>query len=900
MTREKVAFIGREKELDDIDALIDDAGQRHVLFIKGAGGVGKTRLLQEIRDRSLGRQDIEMTVTDVLTFDDRNLRLPENLRYRIAEELGQGTFEPYCRHLIDLQRSVGPSLSREQLEQKRQEALRAFNACLRETLNQRRGVILLDTTDALEEGDRAWEYIATDLAQQPCNMLLILAGRDADKLYDRLEPILGEDAAHLIELAPLGEEDSIEYLEARQSQLHCTIDPAIAKKIIFLARGRPILIDLAVDWLAHELPLAWIEEESLEELRALPAEELEARRDEFQRNLVRRVLNLRTPVDRLLLALTHAYPANVPLVARLLGMSEEEAANVSQEAESYISVKQLPGEWITLHDEIRRLLEEVEKEVDPEGRRKRTDNARAAGYFKARVEQLRERLRILEEQEAEKEQPQEADALTMRRTEVEQEYWLAASQWLHHTLRVSPDEGMAIFTHLFEEATDAYRFAVRDVFIRQVGFVRQQLTFQQQYELDIRRVKDMLDSGEYQDGKSLLLKMLDRAEDLTPSQRVDAYIQFGNLEIRLGDFRSGLDHFTRAVAISRAHGLKRDLMFALNALGWGQRLIGRFETAIDHYKEALELAIILDDRKRQAWILNNLAFATARLGQHQTALNLCHQALGLWKEVNFERGLGAVHEVYGEVYVLSSDFGQALDHYQSALDIFEPSNDYEWLSRVYAGCGLALRLKRNLDEAQGFLEKALDLGIEKDRTMILHRLAHIYLERGMLDEAERLYTKSYNLSREAADADLELNNLSDLAGIALRKGEYDRVPEFAASLETYRKYWPDVRFSRAEGTLLKTLGDLALCADPDDLDTAWGYYERAFPLLAEHGELQPYSAQVQFDNLNNLLQERQIPRDTVQELGRRLRELWREKGLDRSHPDALLFVLRWREGETDA
>ncbi|MFL7791549.1 MAG: tetratricopeptide repeat protein [Anaerolineae bacterium] len=899
MTQEKVAFIGRENELKRIDTLVDAAGQRRVLFVQGEGGVGKTRLLQEIRDRCLARQDMGLAVTEVLAFDDRNLHLPENLRYRIAEELGQDTFAPYCRHLIDLQRSVGPSLRREQLEQKRQEALHAFNACLQETLDQRRGIILLDTTDALEEGGSAWEYIATNLALQPCNMLLILAGRDTKKLYDRLSPVLKQDA-HLIKLLPLSEEDSIKYLEARQNQLHCTIDPTIAKKIVFLARGRPILIDLAVDWLAHELPLSWIEEKSLEALQALPPEEMEKRREEFQHNLVRRVLNLRTPVDRLLLALTHAYPANAPLTARLLEMSEEEAAALLREAKSYISVKQLPSDWVTLHDEIRRLLEEVEKEVDPEGRRKRADNARAAEHFEARVKQLRENLQALAEQEAEKEQPQEVDRLDMQRTEIEQEYWLAASQWLHHTLRVSPGEGMEIFTQLFEEATNAYRFAVRDGFIHQVDFVRQQLTPQQQYELDIRRTKDMLDSGNYQDSKTLLLKMLDQAANLTPSQQVDMYIQLGNLEIRLGDFRSGLDNFTRAVAISREHSLKRDLMFALNALGWGQRLIGRFETAIDHYKEALELAIVLDDAKREAWILNNMAFATARLGQHQTALNLCDQALNLWREVDFVRGLGAVHEVYGEVYVLSSDFDHALDHYKAALDIFEPVNDYEWLSRVYAGCGLALRLKGDLDNAYDFLKRALDVGIEKDRTMILHRLGHIYLARDMLDEAERLYTQSYNLSREAADADLELNNLSDLAEIALRKGEYDRVKEFTESLKTYQEYWPDVRFSRAEGTLLKTLGDLALCAHPDNIDAAWSYYERAFPLLAEHGELRPYSAQVQFGKLNALLQEKQIPLDTVQELGRRLRDLWREKGLDNSHPDALYFVLRWREGEYDA
>ena len=127
MTREKVAFIGRESEIEQVETLIDTRGQRRVLFIQGEGGVGKTRLLQEIRERCLKGREAPVQVTEVLTFDDRNLRLPENLRYRLAEELGLETFEPYCRCLVDLQKAVEPGLSRKQLEQKVMFKKRAVN-----------------------------------------------------------------------------------------------------------------------------------------------------------------------------------------------------------------------------------------------------------------------------------------------------------------------------------------------------------------------------------------------------------------------------------------------------------------------------------------------------------------------------------------------------------------------------------------------------------------------------------------------------------------------------------------------------------------------------------------------------------------------------------------------------
>jgi tetratricopeptide (TPR) repeat protein len=902
MTRDKVAFIGRETEIEQIDALLSDWGERRVLLIQGDGGVGKTRLLHEIRDRCAHQPDAALTVTDVLTFDDRNLHLPENLRYRLAEELGTGAFQPYCSQLIDLQRSIEPGLSREQLEQKQRKALEAFNACLREMLGERRGVILLDTTDALEEGGGAWEYIAADLALQPCNMLLVVAGRNTEKMYNRLKRQIGQDA-RLFKLSPLTPEDSKKYLLARQDQLHCTIDRDLAEKIIFLAQGRPILIDLAVDWLAHELPLSWLVEESLDALKALPPAELQARKAEFELNLVRRVTELRTPIDRLLLALTHAYPANKPLTAKLLGLDAKGADAILEEAQSYISVKQLPGEWFTLHDEVRRLLEKVEQQSDPQGVRKKKDNASAAAYFEDRTKALKEKQQTLDQQAREAEaqgQTERVNELTIELTGIDREYWLAAGQWLHHKLRVSPEEGMAIFVQLFEEATNAYRFAVRDSFIGQVDLVRQQLTPHQQYELDIRRVKDMLDCGEYQQGKDLLLRMLERVEELKPAQQIDMYIQLGNLEIRLGDFRAGLDNFEKAAGLSGQHALKTEQMMALNALGWGNRLVGRFERAMKYYAEALELSIELGDRKREAWILNNMAFATGRLGFHRKALDLCDQALETWKEVDFDRGLGAVHEVYGEVYVLSSDFDKALEHYGLALDVFEPANDQEWLSRVYAGCGLAYRLADDLERAEEALQKALSINVEKDKTMILHRLGHIYRERNQIDRAEQYFLQSYELCKIAADADLELNNLSDLAEIALYRKQYHRLEEFAERYRVYQAHWSDVNFPRACGTLLKTLGDMALCANPGDVENAWGYYKQAFPLLAKYGQLEPYGVRVQLGNLDNLLKEQHIPIATVKELGKRLRSLWKQQELESSYPNALHFFLRWREGAYNA
>src|SRR5207237_2763476 len=79
-------FVGREEEVSYIDSLIKKTNIHTVVFVRGAGGLGKTRLLQEIHRTYMGKG--EFLATDIIDFDDRSLQTFEGLEIRIAQELG--------------------------------------------------------------------------------------------------------------------------------------------------------------------------------------------------------------------------------------------------------------------------------------------------------------------------------------------------------------------------------------------------------------------------------------------------------------------------------------------------------------------------------------------------------------------------------------------------------------------------------------------------------------------------------------------------------------------------------------------------------------------------------------------------------------------------------------------
>ncbi len=68
---EKVPFIDREDELALIDTLMREWGTLRILCVHAPGGIGKTRLLQEVRQRYMGTEQTRLIITDITDFDNR-------------------------------------------------------------------------------------------------------------------------------------------------------------------------------------------------------------------------------------------------------------------------------------------------------------------------------------------------------------------------------------------------------------------------------------------------------------------------------------------------------------------------------------------------------------------------------------------------------------------------------------------------------------------------------------------------------------------------------------------------------------------------------------------------------------------------------------------------------------
>jgi hypothetical protein len=134
-------------------------------------------------------------------------------------------------------------------------------------------------------------------------------------------------------------------------------------------------------------------------------------------------------------------------------LKDENAQKLFNEAINCVFVKLLPGDYITLHDEMRRLVNKyVWPEVDSDSERRRWYSGLALEYLSGESKKLtqkiddhRKQLRAVGEKESYTDKTLE---LSLEIQELEEHSWILREQQMDHTLVTNLNEGVKIFETL--------------------------------------------------------------------------------------------------------------------------------------------------------------------------------------------------------------------------------------------------------------------------------------------------------------------------------------------------------------------------------------------------------------------------------------------------------------------
>lgn len=936
-----IPFVGREEELASISEHLQAWGTRRMIFIAGTGGIGKTRLLNEIALRFSNLPDFQLKIPEIIDFDDDRYQFPGNVGFTMARQLDVEVFEPYfeaSRELHIAEERYGdtgiPTVTRKALAVNRI-FIENFNAVTAKS----RVLLRFDTTDAVFSDDTLSFKYLFDLASQLKNVITLIAGRNAEELYNELGMSLGSDAS-LITLQPFALADSRTYLQHKQKSLKVTLDTEWVEKLFVLAGGRPILIDMAIEWAQNHRSLEGSESLSLSDLQTLEqqaqsrSENAEIRLADLRRNFATEVVmptaHLRTHLDRLKLVLAKVYPLDIEGIMQMLDISQHKAEQLLSKANRSVAIKRLPDERIKLHDAVQELINlYVWPQLDSKGEWEQSDSRNAIKYLTNKSEKLFKEMRSLRDNEYKligTASPSELMKAYGDRRDKEFEFWALRVERLRRQLQDDISQGLTMFWKdydlaLAESSSFNYRGSLLstiepygDLESPRTDFEGKFLSKSERLRLQEEIALEARYSGMYDRAAFIYEKLLTKIP--SDNERYLSVLKGQvNLWVRAGKLQDAMRANERALNLSQNLGLfDWELDFKITT-GWVHRLMGKLDMAQRYYNDALRMAMAKDNDMRIALLYNSLAYVHAL--QHQDrAVSEIERAIVMWQKLVREREgtrfyLGQAYNIAGEICLELEQPEEALVYFELSWNIFnleEAQNlsqgrqSLEWKSKSRSGRGFAYwqlaqhalskgdksAASSHLEAARVDLEWANKHAAPFDAPVILNRLGEVYFLKKNYPETERVWLQSINEARQIGDAFSELHSLSDLARVAF----YHSIDEFSTwrDFEVYYKQYIRRRspvFAILRGLLDTYLGHLALKAG--QFDDAKRLYESGLIILAQKGTYGNFNLAGQLEFMETEVLPK-TPNEIVRKLGGDLQEIWMKRTQDIT---ALAYFRAW-------
>jgi tetratricopeptide (TPR) repeat protein len=856
-------FIGREEEVSSINNLIQHTNVRAAVFVRGSGGLGKTRLLQEIRRAYVEKE--EFFVTEIIDFDERSLHTFEGLEIRIGQEL---SIAPEIARELQKLRNIRLEYTiTSTVQEQRQNITDTIKHRLNQLAENKRVLFFFDTLEKLEENNlKRLLALLSDIT----NGVFLFAGRPSAEsprpkldISQLLEDYFA-DEIHMIDLKPLDQEKSKEYLYAKLRALHNVRDERI-QNLLPLVEGKPILIELTAQWLSIAEPPQWLLQESLSKADSQA-------KSQFETNLVRHIAQLRTPMDRLLLVLSRIYPFDEEMTTELLGMSGEDAAKLIENARQYVFVKTLPGAKITLHDEMRTMVDKFIWPLnDMTGERRRHDSRKAAAIFEKRINELKNKIQ------------DEHDILLIIQYDEQRKDLI--DQLVEHALYADRVKGLVVAYTTWKQAMEEKDYDLARRILEIVEPFLDQLTNDQRRDYILWTARLNNHTGRAKDSLPNL-RNLARQHAEERSHLSSIYNVLGIAERLCGNITDAVRYLRRNLNIIQDTN-PGSIPYVANQLGFTYRLTGNLGEAEKMYKYALKLAIEAEkhDEDLIASLLNNLGYIYGVQKKYDIAENYCSQAADIWRDIGLVEGIGRVEISLGILYRDQGNYEEAIKLFHQALERTSDTKNYELIGRAYLHLAWAKWFKweeinkiaiLDWDETKQtdtFVDRALLIEAKDDfdRSLyiaeshgeaeillpgILRQMSNVCWWMGWLidekykSQARALNTQAYEESERRQNIRYWIDSLVGEAEFDYDAGEYSRIPAYAERLQA-RYGRMEKEYSLYFGRIKKILGDVAF--HQEQYNEALDRYTDALPKIQRHGGYGKYSTRLELLRLERKL-----------------------------------------------
>ena len=777
-------FIGREKEMREINERFDQGGSR-LLTLLGHGGIGKSRLALQIAIERLCRHSDGVYWVELAPLHDAN-----QIVYAIGAALNLkfGGREAPVEQLLGHLANRNIMLVLDNFEH------------------------LVDEAELVHQMlERAPSLVVLATSREPLNLLgEHIFDLEGLRVPEVVESEWTEDDAHFTSTALALFRESA--LRADPTFELTGENVAQVSRICKLAQGAPLAIELAASWI-RTLSLERMAEEIETNLNFLSTR---------MRNLPERHRSMRAVFGSTWERITAREQEFFTKLSIFKGGFSYKLASQIVDLEltdlsdlvSRSLLKTSHDERYEIHELLRQYGEEILEEQDE----------RAA--LKDRHLQIFQKLAA--DSESQIRGPDHTDWMDL--LDAERANFKSALQWGIESQNSEGVIGLASSLALYWEVhgdfsegrywldkalemSDGADSSLQAKALRWVGMIA-------------TRQGDYGAAEEYLKRSAEIYKTLDEGAGLA---RV--YYILGGLTQEIGSYETSRGYLFQALEIYQKLNQKRGIGDVYNLLGLNERHHRNYERCVELHTKSLEIYREIGDRDRVSSVLLNLGYALQRIDRDEEAVAMIEESIEIMKELKNRGKLIRAWELLGMSLVEQDRFEESEKCYQDSQQLALDLGQKFSLMLINMNWGWLEYVRENFSQARSYWERSQQYAIEIEAHQHIY-WNHAFL--GLLSSREGKYDEARSLIKSglenytAHDPGCQMFLLLGLSDVLIHENAHDSAAVLAGYLEskirTIRRH--------AQQDLNARLSELETRMSPEALST-----QRANGVNMSHDEI---------------------------------------------------------------
>ncbi|MBI5927815.1 MAG: tetratricopeptide repeat protein [Chloroflexi bacterium] len=219
-----------------------------------------------------------------------------------------------------------------------------------------------------------------------------------------------------------------------------------------------------------------------------------------------------------------------------------------------------------------------------------------------------------------------------------------------------------------------------------------------------------------------------------------------------GDYPKAASNCEEGLTISRAINDQRGIARALNRLGMVSAETGDYATAVKRLEESLQFVGVVDDLEGCAMVINNLGTVAYAQGDYPGARRYFAESLTIWQTVGDRRQAAISLMNLGSVAGEQGDFESATRYFQETLETCRAIGNRRGVAMALDNLGFVAELKGDYASATRYFEASLALaraiGNRRGMATTLVNLGHMARAEKGLERAADYYYQALSLARE--------------------------------------------------------------------------------------------------------------------------------------------------------